>query len=183
MQAGFKQWGLKMQDDITDGVNWLIDEGIADKDRIAIFGWSFGGYAALAGLTFTPDLYACGIDLWGISNYFTFYSSFPPQWRPYLEEINRRWGDAVSDSLQMYQTSPAFHVENIRAPVFIGQSANDRRVVFQHSEQMVEELEKYNKEYEYVLLEGEGHALTNEKKTIELMRRVEAFLSKHMQGS
>jgi len=183
MQAGFRQWGLKMQDDITDGVNWLIDQGIADKDRIAIFGWSFGGYAALAGITFTPDLYACGIDFWGISNYFTFYNSFPPQWKPYMGEINRRWGDAVSDSLQMYQTSPVFHVENIIAPVFIGQSANDRRVVFQHSEQMIEELKKYNKEYEYVLVEGEGHALTNEKKTIELMQRVEAFLSKHMPGS
>jgi dipeptidyl aminopeptidase/acylaminoacyl peptidase len=180
MQAGFKQWGLKMQDDITDGVNWLIDQGIADKNRIAIFGWSYGGYASLAGVTFTPDLYACGIDFWGITNYFTFYNSFPPQWKPYLEEINRRWGDAVADSIQMHQTSPVFHAENIKAPVFIGQSANDRRVVFQHSEQMVDELKKHNKEYEYFLVEGEGHALTNEKKIIELMKRVELFLSKHM---
>ena len=183
MQAGFKQWGLKMQDDITDGVQWLIDRGIADKDRIAIFGWSYGGYAALAGITFTPDLYACGIDFWGISNYFTFYNSFPPQWKPYLREINRRWGDAVSDSIQMVQTSPVFHVEKIKAPVFIGQSANDRRVVFQHSEQMINELKKYNKEYEYVLVEGEGHALTNENKIIELMKSVESFLSKHMPNS
>ncbi|MFC1481652.1 alpha/beta fold hydrolase [Candidatus Neomarinimicrobiota bacterium] len=180
MQAGFKQWGLNMQDDITDGVNWLIDQGIADKDRIAIFGWSYGGYAALAGITFTPDLYACGVDFWGITNYFTFYNNFPPQWKPYMGEINRRWGNAVSDSLQMYQTSPVFHVENIKAPVFIGQSANDRRVVFQHSEQMVEELKKHNKEYEYVLVEGEGHALSNEKKQTDLMTRVEKFLAKHM---
>ncbi len=183
MQAGFKQWGLKMQDDISDGVKWLIDEGIADSKRIAIFGWSFGGYAALAGLTFTPDLYACGIDFWGVSNYFTFYNSFPPRWKPYLGEINRRWGDAVADSIQMYQTSPVFFAEKIKAPVFIGQSANDRRVVFQHSEQMVEGLKKHNKEYEYVLVEGEGHALTNEKKIIDLMRSVESFLSKHMQSS
>jgi len=183
MQAGFNQWGRKMQDDITDGVNWLIDQGIADKDRIAIFGLSFGGYAALAGVTFTPDLYACGIDFWGISNYFTFYNNFPPQWKKYMGEINRRWGDAVSDSLLMYQVSPVFHVENIKAPVFIGQSVNDRRVVYQHSEQMVEELKKYNKEYEYVLVEGEGHALTNEKKIIDLMKRVEAFLAKHMINS
>ncbi|MFC1565605.1 prolyl oligopeptidase family serine peptidase [Candidatus Neomarinimicrobiota bacterium] len=180
LQAGFKQWGLKMQDDITDGVNWLIDQGIADKNRIAIFGWSFGGYATLAGVTFTPDLYACGVDLWGMSNYFTFYNSFPPQWKPYMGEINRRWGDAVADSLQMYQTSPVFHVENIKAPLLIAQSANDIRVKLEQSEQMVEELEKQNKEHEYVLLQGEGHALTNEKKIIELMTRIETFLTKHM---
>jgi dipeptidyl aminopeptidase/acylaminoacyl peptidase len=183
MQAGFNQWGRKMQNDITDGVYWLIDKGIADKERIAIFGWSYGGYAALAGITFTPDLYACGIDFWGISNYFTFYNNFSPQWKKYMGEINRRWGDAVSDSLLMYQVSPVFHVENIKVPVFIGQSANDRRVVYQHSEQMVDELKKYNKEYEYVLVEGEGHALTNEKKIIELMTRVEKFLDKHMLNS
>jgi dipeptidyl aminopeptidase/acylaminoacyl peptidase len=183
MKAGFKQWGLKMQDDITDAVHWLIDQGIADKDRIAIFGWSYGGYVALAGVTFTPDLYACGIDLWGISNYFIFYNSFPPQWRPYMGQINRRWGDGVADSLQMHQTSPVFHVDNIRAPLLIAQSANDRRVTKEQSEQMVEELKKHNKEYEYVLLQGEGHALTNEKKIIELMKRIEAFLAKHMQKS
>lgn len=116
LEAGFKQWDLKMQDDITDGVRWLIDEGIADSERIAIFGWSFGGYAALAGLTFTPEIYACGLDLWGISNYFTLYRSFPSYWKPFLEEINERWGDIEEDRDQMYQTSPVFHVENIRAP-------------------------------------------------------------------
>ena len=180
LQAGFKQWGLKMQDDITDGVNWAIDQGIVDKDRVVIFGWSYGGYAALAGITFTPDLYACGIDLWGMSNYFTFYNSFPPQWKPYMGDINRRWGDAVADSLQMYQTSPVFHVENIKAPILIAQSANDRRVKLEQSEQMVEELKKQNKEYEYILLRGEGHALTNEKKTTGLMTRIEAFLTKYV---
>ena len=180
MKAGFRQWGLKMQDDITDGVNWLIERGIADKDRVAIFGWSFGGYAALAGLTFTPELYACGLDLWGISNYFTFYEGFPPYWKPYLEEINERWGDPVADSLQMYETSPVFHVERIRAPVFIAQGVNDPRVRIRQSEQMVEELEKHGKEYEYYPIEGEGHAFSNEEKIIDLMRRIEAFLEKHM---
>ena len=179
MQAGFNQWGRKMQDDITDGVHWLIDEGIANIDRIAIFGWSYGGYAALAGITFSPDLYACGVDFWGISNYFTFYNNFPPQWKPYMGEINRRWGDAVGDSLLMAQVSPVYHVENIKAPVFIGQSVNDRRVVYQHSKQMVKELKKHDKEYEYVLVEGEGHALTNEKKIIDLMTKVEIFLNKY----
>lgn len=182
LRAGFRQWGLRMQDDITDGADWLIDGGIADRDRVGIFGWSYGGYAALAGLTFTPELYACGLDLWGISNYFTLYESFPPYWRPFLEQVNERWGDPVADSLQMYETSPVFHVERIRAPVFIAQGANDPRVRMSQSEQMVDELEKHGKEYEYYLIEGEGHAFSNEEKAIALMRRIEAFLSKHMTG-
>ncbi len=183
MQAGFRQWGLKMQDDITDGVHWLIDQGIADENRIAIYGLSFGGSAALAGITFTPDLYACGIDFWGTSNYFSWYKNFPPYWKKYMGEIHRRWMNPAVDSLQMHQTSPVFHVSNIKAPLLIAQSANDRRVRLEQSEQMVAELIKHNKEYEYVLLEGEGHALTNEKKLIDLMTRVEKFLARHMQSS
>lgn len=180
LRAGFRQWGLKMQDDITDGVNWLIDKGIADKNRIAIFGWSFGGYAALAGVTFTPDLYACGIDLWGISNYFTLYEGFPSYWKPFLEQINERWGDPVEDSLQMYQTSPVFHAEKIKVPVFIAQGVNDSRVRMAQSEQMVEELKKHNKEFEYELIQGEGHAFSNEEKTVDLMVKIEDFLARHI---
>jgi dipeptidyl aminopeptidase/acylaminoacyl peptidase len=180
LRGGFRQWGLKMQDDITDGVDWLIDRGIADRDRVAIFGWSYGGYATLAGITFTPQLYACGLDLWGISNYFTLYESFPRYWKPFLEQVNERWGDPVADSLQMYETSPVFHVERIQAPVFIAQGANDPRVRMSQSEQMVDELEKHGKKYEYYLIEGEGHAFSNEEKTTALMRKIEAFLSKHV---
>ena len=100
-----------------------------------------------------------------------------------MGQINRRWGDGIADSLQMHQTSPVFHAENIKAPLLIAQSANDRRVTREQSEQMVEALKEHNKAYEYVLLQGEGHALTNEKKIIELMKRVEAFLAKHLQKS
>ena len=180
LRAGFKQWGLKMQDDITDGVNWLIDQGIADKERIAIAGWSFGGYATLAGITFTPDLYACGIDMWGISNYFTLYKSFPPYWKSHLEQINERWGDIVKDSVQMYQTSPVFHVEQIKAPLLIFQGANDVRVKKGQSDQMVEELRKHNKEVEYVLIEGEGHGITDEQIIIEQMKKIEEFLDRNI---
>jgi len=179
-RAGFKQWGLKIQDDITDGVRWLIDRGIADPERIAILGWSFGGYATLAGVTFTPELYACGVDLWGFSNLFTLYEGFPAYWKPYLEEIYHRWGDPVADRQQMYDTSPVFFVERIRAPLFIAQGENDSRVRRSQSEQLIEELEKHGKEYEYMLIKGEGHAFSDERKTIELMSRIEAFLDKHM---
>jgi dipeptidyl aminopeptidase/acylaminoacyl peptidase len=180
MRAGFRQWGLKIQDDISDGVNWLVEQGVADPERIAIFGWSFGGYATLAGLTFTPDLYSCGVNLWGISNYFTLYESFPAYWKPFLTQINERWGDVVADSLQMFATSPVFHVDRIRAPLFIAQGANDSRVRRSQSEQLVTALRKHGKEFEYMLIEGEGHAFSNERKTIDLMSRIDAFLSKHM---
>jgi dipeptidyl aminopeptidase/acylaminoacyl peptidase len=182
LEAGFKQWGLKMQDDITDGVHMVIHEGIADPDRIAIFGWSFGGYAALAGLTFTPEIYACGLDLWGISNYFTLYRSFPSYWKPFLEQINERWGDIEKDREQMYQTSPVFHVDNIRAPLFIAQGENDARVNKEQAEELIGELEKHGKEYEFYLIKGEGHAFSSESKQIELMIAIEAFLARHMAG-
>ncbi|MDP4196983.1 MAG: S9 family peptidase [Bacteroidota bacterium] len=178
MKAGFKQWGLKMQDDITDGVKWLIQKGIADPKRIAIFGWSFGGYAALAGITFTPDLYACGVDFWGISNYFSLYRSFPPYWPK--DRINERWGDIVKDSLQMYNTSPVFHARNIKVPVLILQGENDVRVKIGQSEEMAETLKKLNKEVEYVLMEGEGHGIKDEQKIILQMNRVDNFLEKNL---
>ena len=182
LEAGFKQWGLKMQDDITDGVHWLIDEGIADPERIAIFGWSYGGYAALAGLTFTPETYACGLSLWGISNYFTLYRSFPSYWKPFLEQINERWGDIEKNREQMYRTSPVFHVQNIRAPLFIAQGENDARVRKEQAEELIAALEKHGKEYEFYLIKGEGHAFSSERKQIDLMTAIEAFLERHMRG-
>jgi len=178
LRAGFKQWGLKMQDDITDGTNWLIEQGIADKKRIAIFGWSFGGYAALAGVTFTPDLYTCGVDLWGISNYFTLYRSFPPFWPK--DQINERWGDIVKDSVQMYKTSPVFHADRIKAPLLIMQGENDVRVKKGQSTEMVDVLRKLNKSVEYVLIEGEGHGTTNERKIIDQMNKIDDFLAKYL---
>ena len=181
-KAGYAQWGLRMQDDITDGVKWLIKEGIADQKRIAIFGWSAGGTAVLNGVTFTPDLYACGIDLWGISNWFSQYKGFPPQWRSpeNLKKIYERWGDPVKDSIQFYNTSAAFHAENIKAPVLIIQGANDVRVKRGQSDEMVEALKKYNKEYEYVLIKDMGHGTSSDEREINLMKKVEEFLYKHI---
>ena len=180
LRAGFKQWGLKMQDDISDGVQWAVDQGVADPDRVAIFGWSYGGYAALCGMTFTPELYACGLELWGITNYFTMYSAFPPHWKSYLKQIHDRWGDPVADSLQIAQTTPAFHVENIRSPLLVAHSTNDSRVRISQAEELVGALENHDKVYEYVVLKGVGHALTNQEKTVELMSRVESFLDQYL---
>lgn len=180
LRAGFRQWGLKMQDDITDGVNWLIDQGIADKHRIAIMGGSFGGYAALAGVTFTPDLYACGIDMWGIANYFTWYRSFPAYWKSWRAQINERWGDIARDSVQMYQTSPVFHVKQIKAPLLIFQGANDVRVKRGQSDEMVQALRDENRVVEYVLMPGEGHAVSDNQRLIDQMKKISDFLARHI---
>jgi dipeptidyl aminopeptidase/acylaminoacyl peptidase len=182
MRKGYRQFGLRMQDDITDGVNWLIKQGIADKNRIAIFGWSFGGYATLAGVTFTPDLYTCGIDLWGMSNLFSWYQSFPPYWKSssIINKIHERWVDGSKDSVQMNKTSPALHADKIKVPLLIFQGANDVRVKRGQSDEMVEALKKYDKEVEYVLLEGIGHGSSDEETMLRMMKLIEGFLSKHM---
>ncbi|MBP9705594.1 MAG: S9 family peptidase, partial [Chitinophagales bacterium] len=129
LESSFKEWGKKMQDDITDGVHWLIDKGIADKNRIGIYGGSYGGYATLAGLAFTPDLYACGVDYVGVSNLFTFMQTIPPYWEPYLEMMYEMVGNPETDKTQFENTSPVFHADKIKVPLFIAQGAKDPRVV------------------------------------------------------
>ena len=107
-ELGYKQWGQTMQNDITDGVEWLIKKGIADPKRVAIYGGSYGGYATLAGVTFTPDLYACAIDYVGVSNLFTFMQTIPPYWKPLLDMMYEMVGDPVKDKEMMEKYSPVF---------------------------------------------------------------------------
>lgn len=178
--AGNKQWGLAMQDDITDGVRWLIDRGIADPARIAIYGGSYGGYATLAGITFTPDLYACAIDYVGISNLFSFLDSIPPYWKPYLEQIYARVGDPVADREQLEATSPLFHANRIKVPVFIAQGANDPRVKQAESDQMVEALRANGVPVDYMIKTDEGHGFVNQDNRFDFYRAMETFLAEHL---
>ncbi len=141
-EASFKEWGKKMQDDITDGVEYLKKEGIADSTRIAIYGGSYGGYATLAGVAFTPDLYACAVDYVGVANLFTFMNTIPPYWKPYPGSCHEMVGDPEKDSLLMAEASPVLHADKIKAPLFIAQGANDPRVNKAESDQMVEALKK-----------------------------------------
>ncbi len=175
-----KQWGLAMQNDLTDGAKWLIDKGVADQDRIAIYGSSWGGYAALAGLTFTPDLYACGIANVGPSNLFTFMQSLPPYWQPLKEMFYEMVGDPEKDSLLLAKISPALHTDNIRAPVLIAQGSNDPRVNKAESDQMVNALRAKGKEVEYLLIENEGHGFKNEENRFAFYRTMEIFLEKNL---
>ncbi len=180
LEASYKQWGQKMQDDITDGVLWLIEKGIADKKRIAIYGGSYGGYAALAGLTFTPELYACGIDYVGVSNLFTFLQTIPPYWRPMLEMMYEQIGDPEKDKEMLAAFSPALHADRIQAPLFIAQGANDPRVNKAESDQMVAALRQRGIEVEYMVKDNEGHGFANQENRFDFYRAVERFLNKHL---
>lgn len=182
LNAGNKQWGRKMQDDLTDAARWLIKQGIADPRRIGIMGGSYGGYATLAGLTFTPDLYACGVDIVGPSNLFTLLESIPPYWKPMVAVFHTRMGHPEKDADLLRAVSPLFHAENIRAPLLIGQGANDPRVKRQESLQIVEALRRLGREVEYVEYPDEGHGFFKPENRLDFFRRAERFLAKHLGG-
>jgi dipeptidyl aminopeptidase/acylaminoacyl peptidase len=179
-EKSFKQWGQTMQDDITDGVYWLIDQSIADPDRISIYGGSYGGYATLAGLAFTPDLYAAGVDYVGVSNLFTLLKTIPPYWEPQLDMFHAMMGHPVEDSLMMVQVSPVFHADSIKAPLFVAQGANDPRVNINESDQIVEALESRGVDVQYMVKEDEGHGFRNEENRFDFYRAMIMFLDEHL---
>nr|WP_253206730.1 S9 family peptidase [Verticiella sp. GG226] len=179
-EAGFGQWGLTMQDDITDGVNWLVEQGIADPKRIGIYGASYGGYATLAGVAFTPDLYAAAVDYVGVSNLFTFMNTIPPYWEPMLKQMREMVGDPERDKERLTATSPALHADKIRTPLFIAQGARDPRVNKAESDQIVEALRKRGVEVEYMVKDNEGHGFHNEENRFEFYHAMERFLTEHL---
>jgi dipeptidyl aminopeptidase/acylaminoacyl peptidase len=179
--AGYRQWGRKMQDDLTDGVKWCIEQRYADANRVGIMGASYGGYAALAGLTLTPEVYACGVNYVGVSDLEQRAGprSFAP---PRLFRENRaiRDIDPVKEVDILRATSPANHVEKIRAPLFSAYGKNDPRVRFEQWQVLEARLQKYGKTYEIMVEENEGHGFRKLENKLEFYRRVEAFLAKHM---
>ena len=175
-EAGFKQWGRKMQDDITDGVEWLIKQGIADPKRVAIYGGSYGGYAVLAGLAFTPEVYACGIDYVGVSNIFTLMKTIPPYGKPLMAEFYEKVGHPEKDEELLRSVSPVFHADKIKAPLFIAQGARDPRVNKAESDQMVAALAARGVKVEYMVKDNEGHGFRNEENRFEFYEAMEKFL-------
>lgn len=179
-EAGFKQWGKAMQDDITDGVNWLVKEGIADPKKVAIYGGSYGGYATLAGLTFTPDLYVCGVDIAGPSNIFTLLEALPPYWEPIRRMMYEMMGDPEVDKELLIEASPLFHVKNIKKPLFVVQGAKDPRVPQSEADQIVDALKAKGVKVKYMLKENEGHGYKNEENILEMYSEVEKFFEKYL---
>ena len=179
-QSGFKQWGRKMQDDVTDGVLWAVEQGIADKSRLAIYGGSYGGYSALAGAAFTPDLYACAVSYVGPSNLFTLLESIPPYWKPYLEMEYELIGDPSKDKELLEAVSPVFHAENIKIPLLVAQGANDVRVKKAESDQIVEAVRKTGRDVVYLVKDNEGHGFQNEENRFDFYRALGEFFRKHL---
>jgi dipeptidyl aminopeptidase/acylaminoacyl peptidase len=182
-EASFKEWGGKMQDDITDGVQWLVKEGIADPKRVCIYGASYGGYATLAALAYTPDLYACGVDYVGVSNLFTFLKTIPPYWKPYLEMTYEMVGHPEKDEALLTAKSPALNADKIKAPLLIAQGARDPRVNKDESDQMVGALKARGIDVPYIVKDNEGHGFRNEENQFSFYESMEKFLDKYIGSS
>lgn len=181
-EASFKQWGLAMQDDVTDGVQWLVKQGIADPRRIAIYGASYGGYATLAGVTQTPDLYAAAVNYVGVSNLFTFMNTIPPYWEPFRQQMYQMVGNPEdpADKARMTATSPALNAHKIKTPLLVAQGARDPRVNKAESDQIVQALRARGVDVEYIVKDNEGHGFANEENRFEFYGAMERFLAKHL---
>ena len=180
-EASFQKWGREMQDDITDGTQWLIDQGIADPAKIAIYGGSYGGYATLMGMVKEPKLYAAGVDYVGVSNMFTFMQTIPPYWEPLLEMMYEMVGDPKADSVMLAEVSPVMQADKIVAPLFVAQGAKDPRVNKDEADQMVTAMKERGIDVEYMVKENEGHGFGNEENRFDFYRAMEAFLKTYLQ--
>ena len=182
LHAGDLQWGGKMQDDLSDAVQWAIAQGYADPKRIAIMGGSYGGYATLAGLTFTPDLYACGVDIVGPSNLKTLLEAVPAYWAPMRKMWDLRMGEVDKDPILNQKISPLFHIDAIRVPLMIAQGQNDPRVNVRESDQIVTAMRAKNLPVEYIVYTDEGHGFARPQNRLDFYGRAESFLAKHLGG-
>jgi dipeptidyl aminopeptidase/acylaminoacyl peptidase len=182
LNAGDREWGGKMHDDLIDAVRWAVDQGIADPKRIAIYGGSYGGYAALAGATFTPDAFRCAVDIVGPSNLITLIQTIPPYWQPMISQFYRRVGNPDVDEEFLKARSPLFHVDKIQIPLLIAQGANDPRVKQAESDQIVDAMRERGIPHEYLVFPDEGHGFAKPENRIKFYAAAERFLAEHLGG-
>jgi dipeptidyl aminopeptidase/acylaminoacyl peptidase len=184
LQAGNGQWGRKMQDDITWGVQHLIKQGIADPKRVAILGGSYGGYATLAGVAFTPDLYAAAVSIVGPSNLITLLNSIPPYWEAGRKQLYSRMADPTTPEGKalLEKQSPLNSADKIKTPLMVVQGANDPRVKKHESDQIVVALRDRNFPVEYLVAPDEGHGFAKPENNLAMIAAAERFLAKHIAG-
>ncbi|MFZ5863626.1 MAG: S9 family peptidase [Nitrospirota bacterium] len=182
LNAGDKEWGGKMHDDLIDAVQWAVGAGIADPTRVAIYGGSYGGYAALVGATFTPDLFCCAVDIVGPSNLITMIETIPPYWETFRAIEHRRVGNPATEAAFLKSRSPLFFVDRIKAPILIAHGANDPRVKQAESEQIVDAMKRKGIPYEYVLFPDEGHGFAKPENRLRFYAVAERFLATHLGG-
>lgn len=180
-KSGYKQIGRKAMDDVEDGVRYAISQGWIDKDKVAIYGGSHGGYATLMGLIKTPDLYSCGVDYVGVSNIFTFFDSFPEYWKPYKEMVKQIWYDLDNseEARIAKEVSPVFQIDKIKKPLFVVQGANDPRVNINESDQIVKALRAKGFEVPYMVKYDEGHGFGKEQNRIEFYKTMLGFFAQN----
>jgi dipeptidyl aminopeptidase/acylaminoacyl peptidase len=184
VNAGNGEWAAKMHDDLLDAVNWAVEQNIAEKGKVAIMGGSYGGYATLVGLTFTPDFFACGVDIVGPSSLQTLMQNIPEYWYPFFPVLAQRVGDpSTEDGRKLLAArSPLNMVDRIKRPLLIGQGANDPRVKQVEADQIVSAMRKANIPVTYVLFPDEGHGFARPENNAAFNAVTEAFLSQHLGG-
>jgi dipeptidyl aminopeptidase/acylaminoacyl peptidase len=184
INAGNMEWAGKMHDDLIDAVQWAIEKRIAEPKHVAIMGGSFGGYATLVGLTFTPETFACGVDIVGPSNLVTLLKSIPPYWAPQVELFKKRVGDHTTEEGKAFlrKRSPLTYAKRIKRPLLIGQGANDPRVKQAESDQIVKTMQKKGIPVTYVLYPDEGHGFARPENRLSFFAVSEAFLAECLGG-
>jgi dipeptidyl aminopeptidase/acylaminoacyl peptidase len=171
-----------MHDDLVDAIQWVVQQGYADPERIAIYGGSYGGYATLVGLTFTPELFCCGVDIVGPSNLITLLNSIPPYWAPMRAQFAQRVGDPEKDAEFLTSRSPLTFADRIVRPLLVAQGANDPRVKQPEADQIVKAARRNGKDVMYLLFPDEGHGFARPENRMKFYAAAEAFLSKHLGG-
>jgi dipeptidyl aminopeptidase/acylaminoacyl peptidase len=184
INAANGEWSGKMHDDLIDAVNWAVDEGIAPRDKVAIMGGSYGGYATLVGLTYTPDVFACGVDIVGPSSLVTLLQNVPEYWIPFMPVMKVRVGDVDTEEgrAELLKRSPLSLVDKIKRPLLIGQGANDPRVTQLEADQIVKAMTEKKIPVTYVLYPDEGHGFRRPENNKSFNAVTEAFLAKQLGG-
>jgi dipeptidyl aminopeptidase/acylaminoacyl peptidase len=182
VNAGDREWGGRMHDDLVDAVAYAVSQGWTDPARVAIYGGSYGGYAALVGAAFTPEVFCCAVDIVGPSNLKTLIETIPPYWAPMVAQFHRRVGDPAADAEFLWSRSPLSRVSDIRIPLLIAQGANDPRVKQDESEQIVTALQEAGIEHDYLLFPDEGHGFAKPENRLRFYAAAERFLARYLGG-